>query len=268
MRSSVADYEVMEPLEHALGRPPGMLCRPPRRLGIPDESVMVSPLAVDAGGWRELVEVLTRFSSVASEGLLYLVEVGPDLDPEGHGVYLASEATSGGCLVSPSTPAGLSQRVRAVAAGARGAHALHEAGIAHGAISPRSVYLTERGGALGPPPLDAPSGAVADISEWRVLVSVDPDLLAGHEPSRCSDIWSIGATLHTALSGKPLYEGIDRDPPVTALQKVLFTRPSIDPDLPGNLADTIASCLQVDPDSRPRTAAEVADHLLASGAAG
>jgi len=90
---------------------------------------------------------------------------------------------------------------------------------------------------------------------------MDPDLLSGEETSRSSDVWALGATLHTALSDRPLYPGIDKDAAVTAVQRILFTRPDVDPDIPPEVADVIRSCLEPDPAARPATADELADRL-------
>jgi eukaryotic-like serine/threonine-protein kinase len=224
---------------------------------------MVSELAVDAAGWRELADTLTRLSAIDSEHLLSLIEVGPDLDPAAAGVYLASEAPTAGTLSEPTTPLDPAGKVRAVAQLALGAHALHEGGVAHGGISARSAWLTERGAALGPPPLDAPAGLVTRVGGWQEFVTVDRDLLGGESWSRSSDVWALGATLHTALSDRPIYPGIEGDEPVTAVQRVVFGQAEVDPELPVDLAEVIAACLDHDPAARPVTAKEVADRLLA-----
>jgi serine/threonine protein kinase len=228
---------------------------------------LITEVDVDASQWNALVEKLTRWSGVPADGLLKLLEAGPDLDPVGTRVYLASEYPPGGRLGEPGAGLDLPARVQALAAAARGAHALHEAGMAHGAINLSTVVLTERGGALAPPPVDRRAGLVTQIIDWRDFVTIDPDLLCGEAASRTSDIWSLGATLHLAASERPLFAGIDADPPVTAVQRLLFTRPEIDPGLDPALAETVAACLDPDPEARPATAAEVADRLTAAGVA-
>jgi serine/threonine protein kinase len=261
LRSSVADYEVIEELPAGGGRT-SYLCRPPARLRVSEPSVMVSELAVDAAGWRDLADALTRISAIDSEHLLSLIEVGPDLDPSAAGVYLASEAPTGGTLVKPTQALDAAAKVRAVAQIALGAHALHEGGVAHGSISAESTWFTDRGAALGPPPLDTPPGLVTKVGGWHQLVTVDRDLLGGEGPSRASDVWAIGATLHAALSDRPIYPGIDGDEPVTAVQRIVFGQAEVDPDLPAGLAEVIVACLDHDPAARPVTAKEVADRLL------
>jgi hypothetical protein len=211
-----------------------------------------------------MAERLSRLAAVDSAGLLALFEVGPDLDPAGAGVYLASECAPGGQLADPSPPLGPAGRVSAIATVAEAAHALHEAGIAHGSIGWKSVLITDRGAVLEPPPLDSRPGLVARIGDWRDLVTVSPELLRGESASRSSDIWSLGATLHVVLSERPLYAGIETDAPVTALQRILFNRPEVDPDLPTGLSDAIAACLHHDPGSRPETALDLATELRAA----
>jgi serine/threonine protein kinase len=266
VRSSVADFEVIETLAPTSEGRARYLCRAPERMtGV--ERVMITEVDVDASGWNALVETLTRWSAMSADDLLRLLEAGPDLDPAGARVYLASEFPAGGRLGDSGTDLDLGGRVRALAAAARGAHALHEGGMAHGAINLNTVVFTDRGPVLAPPPVDLRPGLVTRLGDWREFVTMDPALLCGEEASRSSDIWSLGATLHLATSERPLFAGIDSDAPVTAVQRLLFTRPEIDPDLDPELAETVAACLDPDPEARPATAAEVAERLAAAGVA-
>jgi serine/threonine protein kinase len=267
LRSSVADYRVIEALPSTGTGQARYLCQAPERLELDEATVMVTELAVDASGWRELIGNLSRLAGVESPHLLRLIEVGPDLDPAGAGVYLVSEAAPGGSVGNPDEPLDVPGRVRVVAEAARGAHMLHECGIAHGSIDSRSILLSSRGGALGPPSLGGQAGVVARMREWRDVEVLDPALLRGEDPSRSTDIWALATTLHGLLSTRPLYAGIDSDPAVTAVQRVLFTRPEIDPSLPAGLAESLAACLADDPGERILSAAEFADRLAAVGVA-
>jgi eukaryotic-like serine/threonine-protein kinase len=264
LRSSVADYEVIEEIGQTASGRSRFLCRPPERLD-QEGPVVVSQLAVDAGGWHQMADQVGRLVQLGTERLLELLEVGPDLDPGGAGVYLVSEADPGGTLAAPRETLDLGGVAAAVAAAAEAAHSYHEAGLTHGAIDSRAVIFTRRGPVLGPPPLDLAPGAVARSADWRQLSTLDPDLLCGESPSRSSDVWSLGATLHTALSPRPLYEGMDSDEPVTAVQRILFARPSVDLSLPGGLAEVVSACLELDPTRRPQTAAEVARLIREAG---
>jgi eukaryotic-like serine/threonine-protein kinase len=266
LRSSVADYRVIRALPPTGAGQARYLCEPPERLEH-DGSVMVTELPVEASGWRELAGSLSRLAGVPSAHLLTLIEVGPDLDPQGAGVYLVSETGPGGTVAEPVEPLDATGYIRAVAEAARGAHALHESGMAHGSIDRRSIFLCPRGWALGPPTLGVPPGTVARISDWRDLVVLDPSLLRGEDSSRSSDVWALATTLHGLLSSRPLYPGIDEDPSVTAVQRILFTRPEVDPALPLGIAETLAACLADDPGERMLSADEFAERLSAVGVA-
>ena len=267
LRSSVADYPVVEALPSTGTGQARYLCRTPERLELDEATVMITELAVDASGWRDLIGSLSRLAGVESPHLLRLIEVGPDLDPAGAGVYLVSETAPGGSLGEAGETLDSSARIRAVAEAARGVHTLHECGIAHGSINSRSIFLTSRGGTLGPPSLGGQAGVVTRMRDWPDVMVVDPALLRGEEPSRSSDIWALATTLHGLLSERPLYPGIDSDPGVTAVQRVLFTRPEIDPSLPAGIADSLAGCLADDPGERILSADEFADRLTAVGVA-
>ena len=267
LRSSVADYRVVQGLPSTSTGLARYLCQAPDRLGLGEANVMVTELAIDAAGWRELIGNLSRLSGVESPHLLRLIEVGPDLDPAGAGVYLVSEAAPGGSIGEPVESLDASARVKAVAEAARGAHMLHECGLAHGSIDSRSIFLTSRGGALGPPSLGGPPGVVTRMRDWRDVAPLDPALLRGEDPSRSSDIWALATTLHGLLSARPLYAAIESDPGVTAVQRVLFTRPEVDPALPAGIADSLAACLADDPGERLLSADEFADRLTAVGVA-
>ena len=265
MRSAVADYQVVDDLGR--GR---YAARPPARLqadgGPAPERVTITELAVGPADWPETVSSLTRFASVQSPHLLRLLEVGPDMDPDGSGVYLVSEEVTGGTLAAPVRSLALGDRVRAVADAALGAHALHEAGMVHARIAPSTIFLLERGAVLGPPGASSPAGRVLVMRDWHDLALMDPDLLRGQPPSRSSDIWALAASLHAVAATAPLYPAMTGDKPVTAVQRVMFSRPEPGPDTPDDLAGVLLDCFDPDPAKRPKTASELAQRLLACGA--
>lgn len=257
MRLSIADFEVNAPWPGGGRR---WVCRPPERLRR-DGPVLVGELAVDAEGWQQLCDTLIRLVSAGGDGLVEVLEVGPD--PATGGVYLATEAANIGRPAGPD-------RLAAVTAAARTAHALHEAGVTHGAIAPAAFLSRDGRPVLDLPRLDGPAGQVVQVGDWSDLITVDPALLAGELPSRASEVWALGATLHALMSDRPLFPGIEGDEPVTAVQRVMFTRPEIDRSLPGDVRELVEACLAADPAERPATAAEVADRLepITSAAAG
>lgn len=258
VRETIADYQVEEPWPAATGR---YSCRPPGRLGRTGP-VMVTELTVDAEGWPGLADLLIRLAGLGGLGVLDVIEVGPDLQTGG--VFLVTEPAPGGTLSHPARPLDRRSRCDAVEAAARAAHALHEAGLAHGCIHAGAVVLSERGAVLDLPRLDRPPGEVVRVGAWRELVAAGPELLAGEAPSRSSDVWALGALLHDVLTDRPLFPGVEADEPVTAVQRVMFTRPEPDPAVPSPLLDVIAACLRRDPAERPATALDVAGRIAAA----
>jgi eukaryotic-like serine/threonine-protein kinase len=268
LRSSIADYQVVRVLPAAGGDQPRYLCRSPDRFDDVAAEVMLTELPVDASGWRELTRDLGRLAAVRSQRLLTLIEVGPDLDPDGRGVYLTTEFAPGGSLGDPTTPLDPASTVQAVAEAALGAHQMHEVGITHGAIDAGTILLTERGAVLAPRVLAEPPGRLATIASWRDVVVLDPALLRGELPSRSSDVWGLAATLHGLVSTRPLYRDIERDPTVTAVQRVLFTRPEVDETLPVWLVETLKAAFASDPRDRLDDASELAVRLGATASEG
>ena len=257
LRSAVADYELGEALAPGCYR-----ARPPERLGFaPDAVVRLWEVAVDGAGWPEVSSDMALFASVDSPNLIRLFEAGPDLDPTGAGAYLVSEDPPGGSLASPTRPLQLGEMISAAAGAARGAHALHEAGLAHGSISAESIFLADRGCILGPPGPAGPGGAVVRVDRWQALEVLDPELLRGAPAGRSTDVWALAASLHQVCSGTSLYPGLDREQTVTAVQKVLYGPPTVASTLPSDLAGLLERCFDRDPSTRPATALELADRL-------
>ena len=258
LRAALADYELSDEVG-----PGCYLARSPERLAI-ERPVLVWELAVDAAGWPGLSADLSLYASVESPHLLHLIETGPDPDPAGVGAYLVTEDPPGGSLEAPQRMLRVAEMVLTVAGAARGAHALHEAGLAHGSISPASVFLTARGGVLGPPRPVGTAGTAARANRWQNLELLDPELVRGGAPSRSSDVWALAAAVHQACAGAPLYPGLEREQPVTAVQKVLFGSPVVDTNIPSDLADVLEVCFDRDPANRPATALDLAERLEAA----
>lgn len=121
---------------------------------------------------------------------------------------------------------------------------LHDAGTAHGALSPRTVWLTPSGRlwVLGwqwaiPREL-VPRGLAPDPE----MVPRAPEWTAGEwEPTAASDQWQIGAMAFFALTGE--IPPAEDPPPITLLR----------PDCPASAAVVIDRALQRDPKRRHAT---------------
>ena len=247
---SIADYEVVRFLGHA-NRGQLFLARPPQRLGLDDEHVVVKVMTgASAAAFDHLVRELRLFTSVPSPYLATLFDAGEHDDV----CFYSMAYYPAGSLEHPCQPLAASVAVRAVADAARGAHALHDAGVAHCDIRPATVLLHDGGGRLSDLGMARATEAGQSVSSMVDISSVsyvDPRLLLGEGPDRASDIYSLGATLHYALTGMGPFPPPSQSEPLLAVRRILGHPPRIDPDLPPLVARLLAACLNADVHSRP-----------------
>jgi eukaryotic-like serine/threonine-protein kinase len=238
------------------------LARPPDRLGIDDEYVAVKVFAgqYSEEAFRRGTRELRAFAAVDSP---YLARIY-DAVLEDNFLY-AMEYFPLGSLAAPARPLTRDEVLRAVEHAARAAHDLHEAGLAHGDIKPANVMLHEQGAKLsdlGLARVFATGAALTGMAPETSIEFLDPGLLRGDPPSRASDIWALGATLHRALSGTGLYGELPEGQPLLAIRRVQSSAPTISPALARREADVVAACFAAPPD-RPETALDVATRIAA-----
>jgi len=268
MPAAIADYEIVRLLgEGNHGR--YYLARPPARLDIDDEFVALKVFGDRVGekAYERGVRELRAFAAVRSP---YLVRVF-DAVLEDSFVY-AMEYFPLGSLAAPTRALAAAEVLDALENAARAAHALHEAGLAHGDIKPANILLAEHGdGAvstvggrlsdLGLARFLNPGNTLTGMGRASSVEFTDPDLLAGERPSRRSEVWSLGATIHRALTGTGLYGELPDAQPLLAIRKVLSSKPVVqDGSLPPAVSALVRACLAPD-DTRPTTAEQVADAL-------
>ena len=260
MPPSFADYLIVGPAHGPASRGArAWIARPPARLGLVEE-VLIIPLGpLDDRSWTTVAERLARLAAIRSPWLPSLIEAGrshgTDL-PEGWVVRSSPHAQP---LAGTPGDAAFTE----LAGAARGAHDLHQAGWAHGDIRESTVLVTDGRGALDLPlrSVTAEPPEVASFDDPVDLDGVEPDRLWGTGPTRASDTYALGALLHRRLTGALLHPDLPGDPPVTAAQRVLLERPRLDPRLAGPAADLVAECLHPDPARRPSSALAVAERL-------
>jgi eukaryotic-like serine/threonine-protein kinase len=262
--AAIADYQVVRELG-AGNNGRFYLARPPARLGLPDEYVAVKVFTGQHSehAYQRGVRELRAFAKVKSP---YLVRVY-DAVLQDSFMY-AMEYCPLGSLAAPSRPLSRGEVLRAVGNAASAAHALHEAGLTHGDIKPANILLTEEGGKLSDLGLArylTPGVTLTGMASAASVEYLDPALLRGERPSRATEVFALGATLHRALTGTGLYGELPDSEPLLAIRRVMSADPAIAPGLSDAEAELIRACL-APVGERPATAQDVADRLQALAA--
>ncbi|MGW2995361.1 serine/threonine-protein kinase [Streptomyces sp. NPDC001193] len=129
--------------------------------------------------------------------------------------------------------------------------AAHAVGVLHRDVKPGNVLLAKDGRVLltdfG---IAAIEGDSSITRTGEIVGSIDylaPERVTGGTPGTASDLWSLGATLYTAVEARSPFR---RTSPISSLQAVVNDEP---PALrqSGALGPVITALLRKDPDERP-----------------
>ncbi|MBO3674505.1 serine/threonine-protein kinase [Streptomyces sp. NEAU-YJ-81] len=178
-----------------------------------------------------------------------------DADPEARIPWVATGYVAGPPLnqaVSDEGPLPESA-VRALGAGlAEALAAVHALGLVHRDVKPSNVLLALDGPRL----IDfgiarATEGTVSLTSTGASIGSpgyMAPEQILGEGVEGAADVFSLGAVLAYAATGKPPFPG---DTSAALLYKVVHDEPRLGPELTGKLRDLVAACLAKNPADRP-----------------
>ncbi len=150
----------------------------------------------------------------------------------------------------------------------RGLQHAHSAGLVHRDIKPHNL-LADRQGLVK----IADFGVARSLGETELTMAgsvvgsaryLSPEQAAGLPVTPAADIYSLGASLYELLSGRTPHQG---DSMAELSKRRALPPPPIAelvPDVPKALATAVMTCLDDDPDRRPRSAAALALALDAS----
>lgn len=238
---------------------------PARLAGLGLDIAHVCVKVLDEPATRDdFVRVSDRLKSVAalrSEYIAGLYEVAIYDDDT---ILYSMEYVPLGSLEHPKRRLSKLEVLLSVARAARGAHALHEASIVHRNIKPANILFSDQGSKLSDADLShvmRPNMTMSGMATIDAVEFMDPRVVKGEKPSRASDVWSFGITLHKALTGASVYGDLPDDTVVSAMRAVVTRTPLIDDSLLPQYAEVVKACLEPDPANRVPTALALAEMI-------
>lgn len=162
------------------------------------------------------------------------------------------------------------QLAKQMSEAAMGVHAVHQHELIHRDLKPSNFLLDEEGGAIKV----ADFGLARSVAENSTLVTRTGDIVGTPEYmspeqvgsenmiSAQTDVYGIGATLYTLLTGEPLFQGS----PAAVLRQVSEATPVaprvLNPEIPIELETICLKAIEKEPASRFATAHALSDDLL------
>lgn len=188
---------------------------------------------------------------------------------------IVMEHYRGGSLAELISEAGALTAQEAVEVGVAIASALdasHSAGVVHCDLKPQNILISDFGqAALG-------DFGISTFAEERTrtgseggagftLAYAAPEIVEGESPSVATDLYSLAATLYTALAGhRPFVDpGAGKPTPAEHARRILLEDVPALTGVPPEVARVILSAMSKDPEVRPASAAEFATTLYQVG---
>jgi tetratricopeptide (TPR) repeat protein/predicted Ser/Thr protein kinase len=192
---------------------------------------------------------------------------------EDHGrCYIAMAFVDGRTLGQAAGDMSLESVVSVVADIADALHVAHREGLIHRDVKPSNIlvgaddggrhgWITDFGIVLEP----AGEDLTADGATLGTPGFMAPEQVHADRRSfdRRTDVYGLGATLFSALCGRPPFEGVGFMTLVDIVNREAPRLRSLRPEIPPDVETIVAKCLEKDPSRRYESAAALADDLRA-----
>ena len=156
---------------------------------------------------------------------------------------------------------------RGVLAGVQAAHAL---GLVHRDLKPANVLVDRLGELLHPKVADfglarllegEGQGTRSGMAMGTPRYMAPEQIRAARDVDACADVFSLGAVLYELFSGQQAFPGDDTVALFNAICSGERQPPSVHRELPERIEAVVLACLQVAPEDRPQSVAEVLERL-------
>lgn len=243
-----------------------------RHLGL-DREVAIKMLRTgDHASTRELAALVQEARSIAGLRHPHIVQVHDVGEFDGL-PYFTMEFVEGGSLAErlSGAPQAAMKSAEWVSTLARAAHAAHERGIVHRDLKPGNVLVGVDGtlkitdfGLARRLVRDGDATATTNAARVGTPSYMPPEQVLGTADSLrpAADVYSLGAILYEALTGRPPFRG---DSPAETERQVVDDEPvppsKLNPKTSRDLQTICLRCLQKSPERRYRSAGELAEDL-------
>ncbi len=144
-------------------------------------------------------------------------------------------------------------------------HAAHESGVLHRDVKPQNILLSE----YGVPCLADFGLSIAAATQAQATTAgytpayAPPEVLENRSADARSDVYSLAASLHALLTGRPPFAD-PKDPSIPGMLSRILTQPVPEiPDAPPALMEVLRRAMARQPEDRPATALSFARELQA-----
>jgi serine/threonine-protein kinase len=234
-------------------------------------AIKVMPRKIEPGqetiGLKLFLQEARIAAKLSHPGIVTIYEIGHE---QGY-YYFAMERVAGKTLASivdETGPLPAAQTCYIVAQAAKALAAGHAAGVVHRDVKPGNIMIDTKGHVkitdFGLADVTGVEG-IAELSERPMGTPawISPEVARGEKATPASDIYSLGLTLHYALTRNRLVTGSTKSQMLRSQQNApSIRREQLPAGWPERLRDIVVQCLQADPQNRYQSADQLAEDLV------